>query len=255
VARPAFVGVGTPIYTAPGPVVPASFTVTPADLPAGIAANDLLFVLVLIGGNGVPANPYDSADLDAAGYVNASTVTAPSRQAFILCWAGFYDSADFPATIDLTGGDGDSPSTARVETVAYRNVETLPDFTTPYYRTAGSSISATLPDPNTTAAVPISTTDGLVVQFTYESALPASGTDVDDGFDVGTVSDAEGHTERHRQARILDFGGGFVVADTEGLTPQFATYNTVNNNHVGACMSIGLDGKALAGWVVGSVGW
>lgn len=255
-ANPSFVGAGTPITVGPGPQVPATFTVTTADLPAGIAAGDLLFVLVLIGGNGVPGNAYTSADLDAAGYEFAAVVTAPTRQAFILCWAGFYDAADFPADITLVGGAGNSPSTARVETVAYRNVESVPPLTGETYETAGSGPDSYLPDPNTDGAIAASETDGIVVQFTYESALPDSGTDVDDGFDVGTVYDAEGFTERHRQARILDFGGGFVVADNSSdlsSTKQFATYNTVNVNHVGACMQIGLDGKGLSGIFVGAV--
>jgi len=256
VTTPSFVGAGTPITVGPGPQVPATFTVTTADLPAGIAAGDLLFVLVLIGGNGVPLNPYTSADLDAAGYEFAGVYNAPTRQAFILCWAGFYDAADFPADITLVGGAGFFPSTARVETVAYRNVESVPPLTGQTYDTAGSSFSNYLPDPNTSGAFAGSETDGIVVQFSYESAV--LGVDVDEGYDVGTVYDAEGFTERHRQARILDFGGGFVVADNSSdlsSTKQFVTYNTVNFGHVGVCMQIGLDGKAVSGWGVNTINW
>ena len=256
---PSFVGAGTPITVGPGPQVPATFTVTTADLPAGVAAGDLLFVLVLIGGNGVPNPTYTSTDLDAAGYEFAGVYNAPTRQAIILCWAGFYDAADFPADITLVSGAGFSPSTARVETVAYRSVESVPPLTGQTYETAGSSFSNYLPDPNTPGAFAGSETDGLVVQFTYESALPDSGTtDVDDGFDVGTVYDAEGFTERHRQARIPDFGGGFVVADNSSdlsTVKQFATYNTVNYYHNGVCMQIGLDGKATSGWGVNTINW
>lgn len=255
---PSFVGAGTPVTVGPGPQVPATFTVTAADLPAGIAAGDLLFVLVLIGGNGVPNPNYLSADLAGAGYEFAGVFNAPTRQAFILCWAGFYDAADFPADITLSSGAGNSPSTARVETVAYRNVESVPPLTGQTYSTAGSSFSNELPTPNTNGAIAGSETDGLVVQFTYESAVPDSGSDVDDGLDVGTVYDAEGFTERHRQARILDFGGGFVVADNStdpATTKQFATYNTVSVYHVGGCMQIGLDGKATSGWGVNVINW
>ena len=253
---PSFVGAGTPITVGPGPQVPATFTVTTADLPAGVAAGDLLFVLVLIGGNGVPVGPYTSADLDAAGYEFAGVRNAPTRQAFILCWAGFYDAADFPADITLVSGAGSFPSTARVETVAYRSVESVPPLTGQTYKTAGSSFSDYLPDPNTSGATAASVTDGLVVQFTYESAV--SGVDVDEGYDVGTVYDAEGFTERHRQARIPDFGGGFVVADNSSdlsTAKQFATYNTVNFGHNGVCMQIGLDGKATSGWGVNTTNW
>ncbi|MGA1075196.1 MAG: hypothetical protein ACO307_08695 [Ilumatobacteraceae bacterium] len=253
---PSFVGAGTPVTVGPGPQVPATFTVTTADLPAGVAAGDLLFVLVLIGGNGVPVGPYTSADLDAAGYEFAGVRNAPTRQAFILCWAGFYDAADFPADITLVSGAGSFPSTARVETVAYRSVESVPPLTGQTYDTAGTSFSNYLPDPNTQGALAGSETDGLVVQFTYESAV--SGVDVDEGYDVGTVYDAEGFTERHRQARIPDFGGGFVVADNSSdlsTAKQFATYNTVNFGHNGVCMQIGLDGKATSGWGVNTINW
>lgn len=252
---PSFVGAGTYITVAPGPSVP-TFTVTTSDLPADIEDGDLLFVLVVAGFNGLTGG-YVSSDLDAAGYNDAAVRSGGGgREGYIECFVGFYDAADFPA--DLTfSGTSSWPSTARVETIAYRNVESVPTLTGQTYQTAGSSFSAYLPAPNTSGATAGSATDGLVVQFSYESVVdPAgAGVDVDTGFDVGTVYDAEGFTERHRQAKVASFGGGFVAADNSvDFNPDFVTYNTLNTRHNGVCMQIGLDGKAaLSGIFVGAV--
>jgi hypothetical protein len=197
VTTPSFVGAGTPIYTAPFDSS-AGFTVTTGNLPAGIQTNDLLFICVLA--NGAPSAfnnnaAYLSSDLTTAGYNNVAfsfTATQTSLQLFI----GTYDSAEFPMSITRNALSL-VPTAARIETIAYRYVDNVP--------TSGTSDDGT----NKQA----SHSNGRAAQFSFKK----EGS-------IGAVVDGYTTTERYRQAEIVGFGGGFVVADTTVSQEDFVNY-------------------------------
>ncbi len=246
-ARPAFVGVGTPIYTAPFDSS-AGFTVTTADLPSEIQSGDTLFVFILATGSTDNLTPYLSTDLIAAGY-SSNGVRQPSAYTKMYLHVGEYDPADFPANVPRFGGSV-AALAARIETVAYRYLDFTPTLTgTQAYRTAGAYLDATLPSVaqiDDSQATPTAA-GGRILQVTFQ-----------DTGDIGIVSNGYTSIERHRQAAITNFGGGFVVADTITYSEPFIKY--VSDGTGGVVMSIGLDADSApepgaAGWVVGSVGW
>jgi len=245
VARPAFVGVGTPIYTAPFDSS-AVFTVTTADLPSGIQTGDTLFVFILATGSTDNLTPYLSTDLIAAGYSSAG-VREPSTYTKMYLHAGEYDPADFPASVARNSGSA-AASAARIETVAYRHLDFTPTLTGQAYKTAGAYLDATLPSVaqiDDSQATPTAA-GGRILQVTFQ-----------DIGDIGIVSNGYTSIERHRQVAITNFGGGFVVADTITYTEPFIKY--VSDGTGGVVMSIGLDADGApepgSGWGVGAINW
>ncbi len=246
-AVPSFVGAGSPIYTAPFDPA-ASFTVTTGDLPATIQSNDLLFICVLNTGTGSALNPnnaYLSTDLTNAGY-NSGGVRQGATLTVFQLFLGFYDPSDFPVTLTRNPLSL-VPTAARIETIAYRFVASVPTFSLPNVVTAGASASqTTLP---TTTDKQASHVGGRATQLTFQN----SG-------NISAVVNARSTTERHRQTGITGFGGGLVVADTTVSGEDFVTYT--HNLTGGAVLSVGMnpDGapepftpgpRGLGGWGVG----
>jgi hypothetical protein len=271
VAAPAFVAAGAPVYGSSS-AWPSSLTIGTADVPSGVIAGDrlILFVQVQYGQRTFP-----TVDDTLGSFGGVSTWTAIGTASFSAgggsatqywqLWAYTirYDATLFPLTLTpqgTTSGTAYTPISGapvyRAQLCAWR-----PSAAYGSRATGTAFNNATLiPNGSYSSNLSLTNTDGLLVAAaTLPGTVGTTGPDAT----IGTLSSANGFTERFHQTPITNRGGSLKIADqTPGATgsyggPLWTKPGAFPTNPSGAAMLIAFNDPdpSMNEWGVDQVRW
>ena len=268
-AAPTFVAAGAPVYGS-ATRWPSSLTVTSSDAPVGVAAGDrlVLFVSVYYSQRTFPT-PVDDT-LGGFDGVSSWTAITPAQfsasggtsNGFWQLWASTvrYSASLFPFTLTPLGTASGVAYTP-IRTGGVYRAQLCAWRPSGAYGSRGTGTAFNNADflPNNAYSTSLTDADGILVAA---AALP------DAAFDstIGSLTTANGFTERFHQTPITDRGGSLKIADrTPGATgsysgPVWAKPGQFPENPSGIAMVIAFNAPdpVVAGpgeWGVDQVRW